>query len=35
MRSFFRRAVIVMAFGVTPPDPAMVARATDEAWKAQ
>jgi hypothetical protein len=35
MRSFFRRAVIVVAFGVTPPDPAMVARATDEAWKAQ
>jgi len=35
MRSFFRRAVLVMAFGVTRPDPAMVARATDEAWKAQ
>jgi len=35
MRSFYRRAVLVMAFGVTRPDPAMVARATDEAWKAQ
>jgi hypothetical protein len=35
MRSFYRRAVLVMAFGVTSPDPAMVARATDEAWQAQ
>lgn len=35
IRSFFRRAVIVIAYGVTRPDPAMVARATDEAWKAQ
>jgi hypothetical protein len=35
MRSFYRRAVLVMAFGVTRPDPAMVAKATDEAWKAQ
>ena len=35
MRSFYRRAVLVMAFGVTSPDPVMVASATDEAWKAQ
>lgn len=35
MRWFYRRAVLVMAFGVTRPDPAMVARATDEAWNAQ
>ena len=35
VRGFFRRAVVVMAFGVTPPDPVMVARGTEEAWKAQ
>ena len=40
MRSFWRRAVLVMAFsdarpGFPPPDPKMVARATDEAWNAQ
>jgi hypothetical protein len=32
MRWFFRRAVIVMGFG---SDPVTVAKATDEAWKAQ
>jgi hypothetical protein len=32
MRSFYRRAVVVMGFGA---DAAAVARATDEAWKAQ
>jgi hypothetical protein len=32
MRSFFRRAVIVMGFG---SDPLAVAKATDEAWEAQ
>ena len=35
VRGFFRRAVVVMAFGLTPPDPVMVARGTDEAWRAQ
>lgn len=35
VRGFFRRAVVVMAFGLTPPDPAMVARGTEEAWAAQ
>jgi hypothetical protein len=35
MRSFFRRAVLVIAFGATSPDPVMVASATEEAWKAQ
>jgi len=35
VRGFFRRAVVVMAFGLTPPEPAMVARGTEEAWAAQ
>ena len=35
VRGFFRRAVVVMAFGLTPPDPVMVARGAEEAWQAQ
>ena len=35
MRAFYRRAVLVIAFGVVLPDPVMVAKATDEAWDAQ
>jgi hypothetical protein len=35
MRAFYRRAVLVLAFGVTSPAPALVASATEEAWKAQ
>lgn len=35
VRGFWRRGVAVMGFGQTPPDPATVARATDEAWAAQ
>lgn len=35
IHGFWRRAVFVMGMGLTPPDPAVVARATDEAWDAQ
>ena len=35
MRGFFRRAVVVMGFGLAAPDPATVARGTGEAWRAQ
>lgn len=35
MRSFYRRTVVVLAFGVTAPDPVTVAAVTDEAWQAQ
>ena len=35
MRGFWRRAVLVMAIGATPPAPATVASLTAEAWKAQ
>ena len=35
MHGFWRRGVVVMGMGLTPPDPAVVAQATDEAWAAQ
>ena len=35
MHGFWRRAVFVMGMGATPPDPTIVAQATDEAWSAQ
>ena len=35
LRSFWRRAVFVMGMGVTAPDAAVVAQATEEAWDAQ
>lgn len=35
MKGFWRRGVIVMGMGLTPPDPGVVARATNEAWDAQ
>ena len=35
MNGFWRRGVIVLGMGLTAPDPANVARATDEAWDAQ
>lgn len=34
-RGFFRRAVVVFGLGLTPPEPAVVASATQEAWDAQ
>ncbi len=35
MRDLWRRAVVVFGLGALPPDPATVARATNEAWDAQ
>lgn len=35
MNGFWRRGVIVLGMGLTTPDPATVARATNEAWDAQ
>lgn len=35
MNGFWRRGVIVLGMGLTAPDPATVARATNEAWDAQ
>jgi hypothetical protein len=34
-RAFWRRGVVVMGFGLVPPEPATVAQATNEAWDAQ
>jgi hypothetical protein len=35
MQGLWRRAVLVLGMGVTPPDPAVVAQVTGEAWDAQ
>ena len=35
MQGFWRRAVLVMGMALTPPDPAVVAQVTEEAWDAQ
>ena len=35
LQGFWRRAVVVLVMGVTPPDPAVVAQATEEALDAQ
>ena len=35
VQGFWRRAVLVLGMAVTPPDPAVVAQVTDEAWDAQ
>ncbi|HEU4997758.1 MAG TPA: hypothetical protein VFT68_02355 [Lapillicoccus sp.] len=35
VQGFWRRAVLVLGMGVTPPDPAVVAQVTGEAWDAQ
>jgi hypothetical protein len=35
LQGFWRRAVAVVGMGVTPPDPALVAQVTEEAWDAQ
>jgi hypothetical protein len=35
VQGLWRRAVLVMGMGLTPPDPAVVAQVTEEAWGAQ
>ena len=35
VQGLWRRAVLVLGMGLTPPDPAVVAQVTDEAWDAQ
>jgi len=35
VQGFWRRAVLVMGMAVSPPDPAVVAQVTEEAWDAQ